>query len=62
MRRIYMDNSATTRVSTRAYERTAEVLRDSFGNPSSIYGEARDAKIILEEARSQVASVLNSRP
>jgi len=62
MKKIYMDNSATTRVSTRVYEKTAEVLRDCFGNPSSIYEEARNAKIILEEARNQVASVLNSRP
>lgn len=62
MSRIYMDNAATTRVSPAVIRRTTQVLEDVYGNPSSIYEEARQAKGLLEESRAVLAQALNCRP
>ena len=34
---IYLDNSATTKPSAAAAEAAERVIKDSFGNPSSLY-------------------------
>ncbi len=62
MNRIYMDNAATTRVSPAVVEKMGLVLQEVFGNPSSIYEEARQAKQLLEESRAVVAGALNCKP
>ncbi len=57
MREIYLDNSATTRISEEALERYIEVSRSAFGNPSSLHGLGFEAEKIMNAAR---ASILNS--
>ena len=38
-------------------------IRDRrYGNPSSIYSIARDARAALDEARTKVAKAINARP
>jgi cysteine desulfurase len=57
---VYMDHAATT--STRPEVRDAMIpfLTERFGNPSSLYGIARDSKTAVEEARAKVASALGA--
>jgi cysteine desulfurase len=58
--RIYLDNSATTRVDARVLEATLPFLRDSFGNASSIHTFGQDARAAVEEARRHVAELIGA--
>ncbi len=59
---IYADNAATTRMSDGAIRRMVAVMEEDYGNPSSLYGIGQQAKEILEEARSDIASVIGAEP
>ena len=60
--RIYADNAATTKLSKTALEAMLPVMSEEYGNPSSLYELGQRAKDILEKARADVASVINSDP
>ncbi len=62
MKRIYFDHSATTPVDERVAVVINEFMLEKFGNPSSIHSFGREAKVALEEAREQVALLLNCSP
>jgi cysteine desulfurase len=55
---IYLDHNATTPVDPAVAEKMAWVLREHFGNPSSIYPIGRRAKELMNEARERVARAL----
>ncbi|MBR2343888.1 MAG: cysteine desulfurase [Clostridia bacterium] len=54
MREIYLDNSATTRISEGALKRYNEVSREVYGNPSSLHSAGHAAERLLTDARSAV--------
>lgn len=58
--RIYLDNSATTRVDSRVLEVMLPFLQDSFGNASSIHTFGQDARAAVEEARRHVAALIGA--
>lgn len=60
MQRVYFDNAATTKLDSRVIEAMHQALIDDFGNPSSIYAEARQAKKVLDKARNQVAALIKA--
>lgn len=60
--RIYFDHNATTPVDPGVIEVVARVLRDEFGNASSVHHFGQRAKAILDDARSAVAALLNGEP
>ena len=59
---IYVDNAATTRMSDAAINRMTKLMTDTYGNPSSLYSVGQKAKEVLEEARDDVADVINANP
>ena len=59
---IYMDHSATTYVRKEVMEAMAPYHAEHFGNPSSIYGIARESKKAVDAARAQVANALGAEP
>jgi cysteine desulfurase len=59
-REVYLDNNATTRVSHPVRTKIEYVLKHCFGNPSSLYKEARDAAQILDESRRIVAETIGA--
>jgi len=61
-KRIYMDHAATTPVDPVVLETMTPYFSEVYGNPSAMHLEGRLAKQTLDEARAQVASVLNSQP
>jgi len=61
MKRIYLDNAATTKLDQTVKEKMIEVM-DIFGNPSSMYKEGRLAKKIINESRNSVSKILNCDP
>jgi len=62
LRRIYLDNSATTPIDPRVLDAMLPFLRDSFGNASSIHFFGQEARAAVDKARHQVAGLLNARP
>jgi cysteine desulfurase len=61
-RTIYMDHSATTFVKPEVLEAMIPFFTEHFGNPSSIYGIARDSKKAIDVARVQTAKALGADP
>ena len=59
---IYADNSATTPLCEAALVTMNRLLRDCYGNPSSLYGLGQAAKEELEKAREEIASLIGARP
>ena len=60
---IYFDNSATSPVSDEVLEAMIPYLKEDFGNPSSkYYCKAVNASNAVEDAREQVADLLNVTP
>ena len=60
--RIYFDHNATTPVDAAVLEVVVRVLRDEFGNASSVHHFGQRAKGILDDARSAVAALLGGEP
>lgn len=59
---IYLDHAATTPVHPAVVEAMIPYFSDRFGNPSSIYSIAREARAALDAARDTVADILGARP
>lgn len=60
MRRIYLDNAATTPLLPAVANAVREGV-DVFGNPSSIHQEGQKARAMVDEARRDVAALFNVR-
>lgn len=60
--RIYLDHNATTPIRPEVVEAMTVVLREEFGNPSSVYEEGATARARVEAAREQVAGLLGADP
>ena len=59
---IYADNAATTKMSDAAIETMTRLMKETFGNPSSLYSIGQTAKEVLEQAREDVAAVIGAQP
>ena len=57
---IYADNAATTRMSDAAYEKMTSLMKDTYGNASSLYSFGQRSKEILEDAREDIANLINA--
>ncbi|MCK9221966.1 MAG: cysteine desulfurase family protein [Limnochordia bacterium] len=56
---IYLDNSATTRVSSKALQAVISALEVDYGNPSSPHGLGSKAGSMLSETRRILASAMD---
>ncbi|HQD27035.1 MAG TPA: aminotransferase class V-fold PLP-dependent enzyme, partial [Methanoculleus thermophilus] len=61
-RLVYMDHAATTPVRPEVVEEMLPCFTERFGNPSSVYALAREARVTLEKARRQVADAIGANP
>ena len=59
METIYFDNAATTKIKTEVLNEMMPYLSMEYGNASSLYSIGRRAKRAIENARKQVATLLN---
>lgn len=59
---IYADNAATTKMSEAAVSAMLNCMKETWGNPSSLYGLGQRAKEVLEDAREQIAVCIGALP
>ena len=62
MRKVYLDNAATTALSPKVLEQMMPYLTTIYGNPSSPHSFGQEARRGVEHARDQVAKALNALP
>ena len=60
--KVYADNAATTKISDAALEKLNSVMKDTFGNPSSLYKIGQNAKKVLEDSREEIATLIGASP
>ncbi len=61
MEKIYLDNSATTKICKEALDKYIEVSSEHFGNPSSLHALGFDAEKVIEAAREEIRTSLGAR-
>jgi cysteine desulfurase len=59
MKKVYLDNAATTPIISQVIQTITEVMTETFGNPSSTHQFGRKARTIVEEARKGIAKHFN---
>lgn len=59
MKRVYLDNAATTPIAPEVIQVMQLSMQENFGNPSSTHQFGRKAKNAVENARKKIASVFN---
>ncbi len=62
MRRVYLDNNATTPILPEVFEAMRPFYFEEFGNASSIHHYGQHTRAAVEKARASVAALLNARP
>jgi cysteine desulfurase len=62
VQRIYLDHNATTPIAPEVGDRMTVVLREDYGNPSSVHHFGQQAKAVIDEARSSVAALIGGDP
>jgi cysteine desulfurase len=60
MKSVYADCNATTPCSTEHYKKVLKLLERASANPSSIHRQGREAKLLLEDSRQNVASLFGA--
>jgi cysteine desulfurase len=58
MKRVYLDNNATTPVLPEVFEAMRPYFGERFGNASSIHHHGRETRAAVEDARESVADLL----
>ena len=61
MRRVYLDNNATTPVLPAVFEAMQAYFGEHFGNASSIHHHGQETRAAVERARESVAALLGCR-
>ena len=56
----YFDNGATTKTKPEVVRAMMPYFSEEYGNPSSAYGLARDAKKAVQDAREKVAKLIGA--
>lgn len=62
MEAIYLDHAATTPTHPNVVEAMVPVYQKVFGNPSSIHQFGREARRLVDDARSRVAEAIGAKP
>jgi cysteine desulfurase len=60
--KVYLDNSATTAVAREVIDAILPYFSGNFGNAQSVHAFGQEAKSAVEQARRQVAALINATP
>ncbi|MEO9276913.1 MAG: cysteine desulfurase family protein [Nitrososphaera sp.] len=59
---IYLDNAASTPVHDTVIQEMIPYFKEQYGNPSSIHKYGRLANVAIQNARKQIAALINATP
>lgn len=59
---VYADNAATTAVAPEVLAKMTPYFSEQFGNASTLYKLGQESRRAMEQARAQVAAVINADP
>lgn len=59
---VYLDNAATTPMHEEVVDLMSRLMREQYGNPSSIHSHGRKARTLIEKSRKKVAAALGVAP
>jgi cysteine desulfurase len=62
MKRVYLDNAATTPLDMEVFEAMKPFMLEDFGNPSSTHAHGRKVRAAIESARKKIAELLQCTP
>lgn len=62
LKTIYLDNSATTQVYKESAELAADIMYNSYGNPSSLHRKGIEAEKLIKTAKEQIANTIKASP
>ncbi|MFI2743939.1 cysteine desulfurase family protein [Zhouia sp. PK063] len=62
MKKVYLDNAATTQIDDEVLKTMQMALATMYGNPSSTHSLGRSAKTSIETARKNIAKLINATP
>lgn len=62
MSKIYMDNAASTPIDEEVINEMAHLMRNYYGNPSSIHALGREARTQIEKSRKKIAEYMGCSP
>ena len=59
---VYFDHAATTPPDPKVIELAHELMKTIYGNASSVHSQGRKARVVVENARKDIAALLNVKP
>ena len=62
MRKVYLDNAATTKTDPDVVRKMIPYFSDIYGNPSSLHSIGQEAKETIEHSRAIAACLINASP
>ncbi|TKJ17942.1 cysteine desulfurase NifS [Candidatus Woesearchaeota archaeon B3_Woes] len=62
MKKVYLDNGATTMMDSKVIEAIRPYFDEKYGNPSSTHSLGGESKNALEESRKIIAKSINAKP
>lgn len=62
MRKVYLDNAATTQIREEVLVKMQDAMVNFYGNPSSVHSFGRSAKTAIEKTRKTIAKYMNAHP
>lgn len=62
MRKVYLDNAATTPLDPEVLDAMLPFMREHHGNPSAIHAFGRTTRAAIEQSRRTIAALLNCAP
>jgi cysteine desulfurase len=62
MEGAYLDHASATPVRKEVFEAMLPYFSEQFANPSNVYDLGSKIKAVIEEARANVASLINADP
>ncbi len=62
MRKVYLDNTATTPILPEVLEAMLPYFKDAYGNPQSLHDWGDGAREAIEDARGRVADLIGAQP
>ncbi len=61
MRKVYLDNAATTPILPKVLEAMLPYFKDAYGNPQSLHNWGDEAREAIEDARGRVADLIGAQ-